>query len=112
MAIDCVENGTQLERNLCATLDAEAASSELVALYARASASLDPAAAGELARHQAAWTETRDAALAAAFPCGHDDPSVCFGADTPRQYARLQVELTRARSACLRRLIAGGTGTP
>ena len=102
-AMNCVPDGSELERNLCATRDAERAEEELATALqdARARNAHDPVALEALARAHAAWQAFRDAALAAAFPCPHDDITVCFGPSTPRCHARLAARLARERAAHL-----------
>ncbi len=102
-AVDCVPDGTTIDRNLCATLDAERAERELAAAEqaARARSASDPNALAALERARAAWLGFRDAALAAAFPCHHDDPSVCFGETTARCHAAFGARLARERAAHL-----------
>lgn len=102
-AVNCVPDGSNLERNLCATLDAERADEELAAALqaARARNAHDPIALEALTRAHAAWQVFRDAALAAAFPCPHDDLSVCFDMSTPRCHARFAARLARERAAHL-----------
>ena len=103
MAIECKEDGTQFERNFCATLAAEQAERELeeALAAARTRNASDPNAQTALTAAHAAWRTFRDAALAAAFPCWHDDLSVCFGEDTPRQHALFSARLARERIAHL-----------
>lgn len=103
MAVECKPDGSAFERNFCATLDAERAERELEAALAaaRQRAAADPNALVALAAAHQAWQAFRDAALAAAFPCYHDDLSVCFGADTPRQFAQFRMRLARERIAHL-----------
>jgi uncharacterized protein YecT (DUF1311 family) len=102
-AVDCVPDGTVIERNLCATLDAERAERELAAAEeaARARNASDPNALAALEQARAAWLVFRDAALAAAFPCHHDDLSVCFGLTTARCHAAFSARLARERAAQL-----------
>jgi|LNFM01.1.fsa_nt_gb uncharacterized protein YecT (DUF1311 family) len=99
MAIECKEDGTQFERNFCATLAAERAERELDAALAaaRQRTAIDPNAQTALTAAHLAWQAFRDAALAAAFPCYHDDITVCFGEDTPRQHALFRAQLARER---------------
>lgn len=101
--MNCVPDGSEFERNLCATLDAERADEELASALqaARARNAHDPIALEALARAHAAWLAFRDAALAAAFPCPHDDITVCFGPSTPRCHARFAARLARERAAHL-----------
>lgn len=103
--VECRPDGSQFERNFCATLAAEHAERELEAALAatRARHAADPNALAALTRAHEAWRVFRDAALAAAFPCHHDDLSVCFDADTPRRYAHFRARLARERAAHLRR---------
>lgn len=102
--VQCKPDGSQFERNFCATLDVERAERELDAALAAARArhAADPNALAALTRAHAVWRVFRDAALAAAFPCHHDDLSVCFDADTPRRHARFRARLARERTAHLR----------
>jgi len=99
MAIECKEDGTQFERNFCATLAAEHAEHDLdkALAAARQRAAIDPNAQAALTAAHAAWQTFRDVALAAAFPCYHDDITVCFGEDTPRQHALFLTQLVRER---------------
>ncbi len=108
-AVDCVPNGSQFERNYCATLEAERAERELEAALAaeRARRADDPNALAALTKAHEAWLVFRDAALAAAFPCYHDDLTVCFGRDTPRQHALFRARLARERAAQLMPAPAG-----
>ncbi len=105
-AVDCVPDGTTIERNLCATLDAKRAERELAAAEAAARArnAPDPNALDALEQTRAAWITFHDAALAASFPCHHDDPSVCFGMTTARCYAAFSARLARERAAQLAEL--------
>jgi uncharacterized protein YecT (DUF1311 family) len=104
--VECVPDGTTIERNLCATIDAERAERELAAAEAaaRARSAADPNALAALAQARAAWLAFRDAALAAAFPCHHDDPTVCFGMTTARCHAAFSARLARERAAQLAEL--------
>lgn len=103
LALECKPEGTAFERNFCATLAAERAERELDAALAAARArhTADPNALAALTAAHAAWLHFRDAALAAAFPCHHDDLSVCFDADTPRRHALFRARLARERAAHL-----------
>lgn len=102
-AMKCVPDGSTSERNLCATLDAERADEALALALQRARErnADDPIALEALARAHAAWLAFRDAALAAAFPCPHDDLTVCFGPSTARCHARFAARLARERAAHL-----------
>lgn len=103
MAVDCVPDGTVIERNYCAALAAEQADRDLVLALAaaRTRAADDPNAIDALAAADTAWREFRDKALAAAFPCYHDDLTVCFGLETARQHAQFRIRLARERIAHL-----------
>lgn len=102
-AIDCVPDGSELERAYCAALDAQRAERELDAALAgaRGRAAADPNAVEALEAAHVAWLAFRDAALAAAFPCYHDDPSVCFGTDRARKFEQFRARLARERIAHL-----------
>lgn len=103
MAVDCVPDGTLIERNLCAALAAEQAERDLdtALAAARTRAAIDPNALDALTAADAAWRDFRDKALAAAFPCYHDDITVCFGLETARQHAQFRIRLARERIAHL-----------
>jgi uncharacterized protein YecT (DUF1311 family) len=103
MAVDCVPDGSIIERNYCAALEAERAESELALALtaARTRGADDPNALEALTAADVAWQRFREAALAAAFPCYHDDLTVCFGLDTARQHALFRTRLARERIAHL-----------
>lgn len=99
LALDCVPDGRHAERNLCAVIAAEHAERDLAVAEraARARAAQDPNALAALDAAEVAWRAFRDAALAAAFPCYHDDLTVCFGLDTARAHALFRARLARER---------------
>lgn len=104
-AVECVPDGTTVERGLCATQEAVIALNAVDAALAEARARHpgDPIALTALDHAHQAWQRYREAALAAAFPCYHDDLSVCFTADTPKAYAELETRLAREWTAHLER---------
>jgi len=105
----CNPEGTQFEKNLCAVLDAKAADAEVQALYGRlrTARAADRAFLAALEIAQRAWLGYRDAEIAAAFPCEHEDKSICHGASTPFHVARLEEEFSRERIARLQRYLDG-----
>lgn len=110
----CDPDGTQFEKNLCAVLDAKAADAEVQALYARLRTARadDRDFIAALEGAQRAWLSYRDAEIAAAFPCEHEDKTICHGASTPLHVARLEEELSRERIERLQRYIDGAWSGP
>lgn len=110
----CDPKGTQFQKNLCAVLAAKAADTEVQALYARLRTvradDRDFIAALEAAQH--AWLSYRDAEIAAAFPCEHEDKTTCYGSTTPLHAARLEEELSRERIDRLQRYLDGAWTGP
>jgi uncharacterized protein YecT (DUF1311 family) len=110
----CDPEGSQAEMNECASADLAVADAELNDTYARIVASIkrQPAedasvALERLKTAQRLWIQLRDADLAAQFPLAEgQSPRVQYGSIYPLEHAGAKAELTRQRTAYLRRVFS------
>lgn len=111
--ITCNAAGNQAELNQCAFDELGKADAELNATYAQVLAKLKGQAVA-LARLKAAqrlWVQLRDADLAAQFPLADkQDPRLVYGSIYPMERAGAQAELTRQRTAYLRKQFLAPAG--
>ncbi|WP_449467410.1 lysozyme inhibitor LprI family protein [Stenotrophomonas humi] len=101
----CDDARTQLDINECAAHEAEAADTELNAVYRQVMQQLQgqPVAIEKLRAAQRLWIPLRDADIAARYPVGKDeDPRVLYGSMYPMLYSAAKAELTRQRTQWLR----------
>ncbi|MCD9028174.1 DUF1311 domain-containing protein [Luteimonas sp. BDR2-5] len=106
----CNPDGSQLELNQCAAEELAEADAELNTVYRQVVASRngDPVALDRLRAAQRLWIQLRDADLAAQFPLAEgQDPRLAYGSIYPLEFAAEKAELTRQRSAYLRRQFLG-----
>jgi uncharacterized protein YecT (DUF1311 family) len=105
--VAAAEPDTQLGMNQAAGAELEKADRELNAVFQQIVAEYadDPAFVAKLRTAQRAWVALRDADLAAAFP--HADEPGRYGSVLPACLAMRKTALTEARTAELRRWVAG-----
>ncbi len=112
-AITCNPAGNQAEMNQCAFDDLRKADADLNATYAQVLAKLkgQTVALARLKSAQRLWVQLRDADLAAQFPVpDKQDPRVEYGSLYPLERAAAQTELTRQRTAYLRKQFLAPAG--
>ena len=101
----CNGDGNQLELNLCAAADAEAADKELNAAYRSVIQSLqgERLAIQRLREAQRLWVKLRDADIEARYPVPDgEDYRMHHGSIYPLLVHSAKAEITRARTAWLR----------
>ena len=103
----CNPDGVQAEVNRCADDDFDKADAELNAVYRQALASLAKHGIPRepLKAAQRLWIQLRDADLHSPFPAakGENDVWSKYGTMYPMMYTGTKTELTRQRTAYLRR---------
>ncbi|MDG2525536.1 lysozyme inhibitor LprI family protein [Stenotrophomonas sp. HITSZ_GD] len=112
-SIACNPAGNQAEMNQCAFDDLRKADAELNATYAQVLAKLkgQTVALARLKTAQRLWVQLRDADLAAQFPVADkQDPRVTYGSIYSMDRAGAQAELTRQRTAYLRKQFLAPAG--
>ncbi|HZF97796.1 MAG TPA: lysozyme inhibitor LprI family protein [Pseudoxanthomonas sp.] len=105
-AEDCADTSTQTAMNDCAGAELAPADAELNGVYREATGRLkgNALAVSRLKAAQRLWIQLRDADLAARYPVAvESDPRVEYGSMYPMLYAQASTELTRARTAYLRK---------
>ncbi len=97
---------TQTELTQCAGEDRGVADSEMNRVYEQllAKAKTDSTSAEKIRAAQRAWIAFRDAELEAIFP--REDKQAEYGTMYPMCYSNLAADLTRQRTAQLRRMLA------
>ena len=111
--VACNPEGNQAEMNRCASDDLDKADAELNAAYAQIVATIkdEPVALERLKTAQRLWIQLRDADLAAQFPLAEgQDARLAYGSIYPLEYADAKAELTRQRTAYLRRQFSARPG--
>ena len=105
-AEDCADTSTQTGMNDCAGAELARADAELNSVYREAAGRLkgNAVALSTLRAAQRLWIQLRDADLSARYPvAAESDPRVEYGSMYPMLYAQARTELTRARTAYLRK---------
>ena len=103
---DCTKSAnTQLELTQCAGDDAKRADAELNSVYQQllSKAKGNEHAIEKIRAAQRAWISFRDAQLAAVFP--REDKQAAYGSMYAMCYANIAAEMTRERTAQLRRML-------
>ncbi|MCH9740839.1 MAG: DUF1311 domain-containing protein [Epsilonproteobacteria bacterium] len=106
-AIECKEDGTQIEMNQCAYEDFQKADKELNSVYKelRAKKKEDETYLKNLKTSQRAWIKFRDAELETIFSCEGGDTRMCFGSMYGLLFNNAKTELTQQRVEQLKKYV-------
>lgn len=106
-AVECKEDGTQIEMNQCAYEAFQKADKELNGVYKelRSKKKDDKIYLDNLKTSQRAWIKFRDAELETIFSCESGDTRMCFGSMYGLLFNGAKTELTQQRVEQLKRYI-------
>lgn len=110
LAFECNPEGNQSEINQCAYDDLAKADRELNTTYKALIEKMagDKIYVDNLREAQRAWIVFRDKELEAMFSCADENKRICWGSMLGTLYPSAKAELTRERTARLRRYIEEG----
>lgn len=106
-AIECKEDGNQMQMNQCAYEDFQKADKELNSVYKelRAKKKDDKTYLKNLKISQRAWIKFRDAELETIFSCESGDTRMCFGSMYGLLFNDAKTELTQQRVEQLKKYV-------
>jgi len=109
--IECKEDGTQQEMNVCAYDDFKKADKELNSVYneLRKVKKEDKLFFKNLKKAQKAWIVFRDLDLKAQFTCKSGNMAECFGSMYNLSFHSAKMELTKQRVITLKGILAEAT---